>query len=202
MKGLLFLLLAPLLSTAQTRQVAGQIQKGNSEQLADASIVLLDSTYQQIREMKTDLSGKFELTLKQHTKYYLKASHLNFGTKELFFYSDTIKSPLIVTLIPKAKQLEEVNVVGRQPRLIRKLDRLEFNVQHSNLSALNTWDILKRTPLVMANGSDLMVRGSKKIMVLINDRKILLSGEELKTYLENTAGNDVQSIEVITNPPA
>jgi len=202
MKGLLFLLLAPLLSTAQTRQVAGQIQKGNSEQLADVSIVLLDSTYQKIREMKTDLSGKFELTLKQHTKYYLKASHLNFGTKELFFYSDTIKSPLIVTLLPKAKELEEVNVVGRQPRLIRKLDRLEFNVQHSNLSALNTWDILKRTPLVMANGSDLMVRGSKKIMVLINDRKILLSGEELKTYLENTAGNDVQSIEVITNPPA
>ncbi|WP_343562052.1 outer membrane beta-barrel family protein [Sphingobacterium sp.] len=202
MKGLLLLFLASLCATAQTKQVEGQIQNQNREGLADASIVVMDSTYQRVLEMKADLEGKFELSLTAHTKYYLSASHLNFGAKELFFYSDTLKSPLILTLLPKAKELAEVNVVGRQPRLIRKLDRLEFNVQHSNLSALNTWDILKRTPLVMASGSDLMVRGSKKIMVLINDRKILLSGEELKTFLENTAGNDVQSIEVITNPPA
>lgn len=202
MKCLLFLLAAPLFVTAQTKQVGGQVRDGNNEVLADASIVLLDSTYQQISETKTDRAGKFEVSLLQHSKYYLKASHLNFGFLEIFFYSDTIKSPLMLTLLPKAKELAEVNVVGRQPRLIRKLDRLEFNVQNSNLSALNTWDILKRTPLVMASGSDLMVRGSKKIMLLINDRKVMLSGDELKTYLENTAGNDVQSIEVITNPPA
>src|SRR5690606_8167092 len=144
--------------------------------LADASVVLLDSTYRQIGEMKTDSAGKFKLTLTPHSKYYLKASHLNFGAKELFFYSDTVKSPLILTLLPQTKELEEVNVVGRQHRLTRKLDRLEFNVQNSNLSTYNTLDILKRTPLVMASGSDLMVRGSKKIVVLINDRKVLLSG--------------------------
>lgn len=203
MKSLLVVLLAvPLFVSAQTRQVGGQVRNENNELLADASIRLLDSTYQQLREMKTDSTGQFELSLTKNTKYYLRASHLNYASRELFFYSDTIISPLILTLLSKAKTLEEVDVVGRQPRLIRKLDRLEFNVQNSNLSALNTWDILKRTPLVMASGSDLMVRGSKKITVLINERKVMLSGDELKTYLENTAGNDVQSIEVITNPPA
>lgn len=202
MKWALFLLMIPSLATAQTKMMEGYIQHGHQERLSDASIILLDSTYQQIDEMKTDFRGKFSLALAPHTKYYLRASHLNFKSQELFFYSDTIREPFLITLLPQPKELEEVRVVGRQPRLIRKLDRLEFNVQNSNLSALNTWDILKRTPLVMANGSDLMVRGSRKILVLINDRKVMLSGEELKTYLENTAGSDVQSIEVITNPPA
>jgi len=202
MKLILFFLAFPLLLSAQTKQIGGQVQDTNKVALAGANVMLLDSNYQEIREVKTDHGGKFILPLDHHKGYYVRTTYLNFKPQEYFFSSDTISRPLVFELVPEAKMLEEAQVVGRPPRLIRKLDRLEFNVQNSNLSALNSWDILKRTPLVMANGSDLMVRGSKKIVVLINERKIMLSGDELKTYLENTAGSDVQSIEVITNPPA
>jgi hypothetical protein len=202
MKLILFFLAFPLLLSAQTKQIGGQVQDANKIVLAGATVMLLDSNYQEIREVKTDHFGKFILTLDNPSGYYLRTTYLNFKSQELFFRSDTISRPLLFELLPEAKVLEEAQVVGRAPRLIRKLDRLEFNVQNSNLSALNSWDILKRTPLVMVNGADLMVRGNKNIVVLINDRKVMLTGDELKTYLENTAGSDVQSIEVITNPPA
>lgn len=202
MKSILFFLAFPLLLSAQTKQIGGQVQDTNKILLAGATVVLLDSSYQTVSEVKTDRYGKFILPLNTHSGYYVRTTYLNFKPQELFFRSDTISRPLLFELLPEAKILEEAQVIGRQPRLIRKLDRLEFNVQNSNLSALNSWDILKRTPLVMASGSDLMVRGNKNIVVLINERKIMLTGEELKTYLENTAGSDVQSIEVITNPPA
>ncbi|MBB1644328.1 outer membrane beta-barrel family protein [Sphingobacterium sp. UME9] len=202
MKLILFFLAFPLLLSAQTKQIGGQVQDANKIVLAGATVMLLDSNYQEIREVKTDHFGKFILTLDHPNGYYLRTTYLNFKSQELFFRSDTISRPLLLELLPEAKVLEEAQVVGRAPRLIRKLDRLEFNVQNSNLSALNSWDILKRTPLVMVNGADLMVRGNKNIVVLINDRKVMLTGDELKTYLENTAGSDVQSIEVITNPPA
>ncbi len=202
MKLILFFLAFPLLLSAQTKQIGGQVQDANKIVLAGATVMLLDSNYQEIREVKPDHFGKFVVTLDHPSGYYLRTSYLNFKSQELFFRSDTISRPLLLELLPEAKVLEEAQVVGRAPRLIRKLDRLEFNVQNSNLSALNSWDILKRTPLVMVNGADLMVRGNKNIVVLINDRKVMLTGDELKTYLENTAGSDVQSIEVITNPPA
>ncbi len=202
MKLILFFLAFPLLLSAQTKQIGGQVQDANKIVLAGATVMLLDSNYQEIREVKTDHFGKFVVTLDHPSGYYLRTSYLNFKSQELFFRSDTISRPLLLELLPEAKVLEEAQVVGRAPRLIRKLDRLEFNVQNSNLSALNSWDILKRTPLVMVNGADLMVRGNRNIVVLINDRKVMLTGDELKTYLENTAGSDVQSIEVITNPPA
>jgi len=202
MKLILFFLAFPLLLSAQTKQIGGQVQDANKIVLAGATVMLLDSNYQEIREVKTDHFGKFILMLDHPSGYYLRTTYLNFKSQELFFHSDTISRPFLLELLPEAKVLEEAQVVGRAPRLIRKLDRLEFNVQNSNLSALNSWDILKRTPLVMVNGADLMVRGNKNIVVLINDRKVMLTGDELKTYLENTAGSDVQSIEVITNPPA
>ncbi len=202
MKLILFFLAFPLSLLAQTRQIEGRVQDTNKVALAGATVMLLDSSYQEIREVKTDHGGKFILSLDPHNGYYVRTTYLNFRPQEYFFNSDTISRPLVFELVSEAKMLEEAQVIGRPPRLVRKLDRLEFNVQNSNLSALNSWDILKRTPLVMANGSDLMVRGSKKIVVLINERKIMLSGDELKTYLENTSGSDVQSIEVITNPPA
>jgi len=137
MKLILFFLAFPLLLSAQTKQIGGQVQDTNKILLAGATVVLLDSSYQEVSEVKTDRYGKFILPLDPHSGYYVRTTYLNFKPQELFFRSDTISRPLLFELLPEAKILEEAQVIGRQPRLIRKLDRLEFNVQNSNLSALN-----------------------------------------------------------------
>ncbi|RZK36283.1 MAG: TonB-dependent receptor, partial [Hymenobacter sp.] len=86
--------------------------------------------------------------------------------------------------------------------LKRKADRLEFNIDQTPLQNLNGWDILKNTPNVVVKNDELSVRGSTQILVTINDKKILMSQEQLKQFLENTEGSSINSVEVITNPPA
>lgn len=59
----------------------------------------------------------------------------------------------------------------RKPVVKRKVDRLEFNVENSNISSLNAWEILKKTPNVTASNNVLTVKGSTGILVTINDKK-------------------------------
>ena len=86
--------------------------------------------------------------------------------------------------------------------LKRKADRLEFNIDQTPLQNLNGWDILKNTPSVVVKNDELSVRCNTQILVTINDKKVMMSQEQLKQLLENTEGSSIQSVEVITNPPA
>ncbi len=98
--------------------------------------------------------------------------------------------------------IEAVTIKANKPLLKRKIDRLEFNIDNTPLQNLNAWDILKSTPNVLVKNEELSVRGNSQIIVTINDKKTLMTQEQLKQLLENTDGNNVSSVEVITNPPA
>lgn len=96
----------------------------------------------------------------------------------------------------------EIAVVAKRNTLKRKIDRLEFTVEGTPLQNMNGWEILSNTPNVLVRNESISVRGSDQIIVTINDRKTLMSQEELKQFLESTPGSQIYSIEVITNPPA
>lgn len=100
------------------------------------------------------------------------------------------------------KSIETFTLQGKKPLLKRKIDRLEFTVDKTPLQNLNAWDILKNTPNILVKNEELSVRGNSQIIVTINDKKTLMTQEQLKQLLENTDGNNVSSVEVITNPPA
>ena len=107
---------------------------------------------------------------------------------------------------PKEKDttivLNAVSVSGKKPMLKLKADRLEFNIENTPLQNLNGWDILKNTPNVVVKNEELTIRGSSQILVTINDKRTMMTQEQLKMFLENMDGNNISSIEVITNPPA
>ncbi|TDO23777.1 outer membrane beta-barrel family protein [Pedobacter duraquae] len=107
-----------------------------------------------------------------------------------------------ITLAQNPNELNEVVVMAKRPTITRKIDRIDFNVENTILSSSSAWEIVKRAPGVQSGGDQLAVRGSRSIIVTINDKKVTLSGDELKAFLESTAGNDIKSVEVITNPPA
>lgn len=98
--------------------------------------------------------------------------------------------------------LNTINVNYKKPMLKRKADRLEFNIDQTPLQNLNGWDILKNTPNIVMKNDELSVQGSTQILVTINDKRTLMSQEQLKQFLENTDGSSISSVEVITNPPA
>ena len=97
--------------------------------------------------------------------------------------------------------LDEVVVNSVKPLIERKADRLIFNVENSVASQGSSWEVLKRTPGVIAVQDNLQVR-NQSVTVYINDRKVQLSSLEVRSLLENLSGAQIKLIEVINNPPA
>jgi len=202
-KIILLLLFLPIALYAQEFKITGTIKDKASQVLQFADVLLLtipDSTLV-VSTLSLD-NGTFELR-SPAGNYTLKISTLGFEDyySPVMINKDINVGNIILTNTPK--ELDNVNINAKRPIVKRKIDRLEFDVENSALSSTNAWEILRKTPTVTASsGGNLTVRGSNGILVTINDKKIYLSGEELKQLLENTNGEDIKAIEVITNPPA
>ena len=172
-----------------------------NEKLSSVKVELYNSQNTLIKELKTDENGKFILEgiAEQEVKLVVKNQGYSLFEKKLDL---TKLEPLNIILKKESQEIEGVVMTKRKPLVKRKVDRLEFNVENSNISSLNAWEILKNTPSVTVNNEVLGVKGSTGILVTINDKKVMLTGDELKNLLENTQGDEVKSVEVITNPPA
>jgi hypothetical protein len=190
-----------MMMLAQKQKIAGTVMDTENQKLSAVNIVLYNSKNELIKELKTDGSGGFILEgiNEQNVKLVVRNNGYSVFEKNL-----DLEKPdaLQIILRKETREIEEVVMTKRNPVVKRKVDRLEFNVENSNISSLNAWEILKKTPNVTVNNNVLTVKGSGGILVTINDKKVMLTGDELKNLLENTQGDEVKSIEVITNPPA
>lgn len=186
---------------AQKQKIAGTVMNTENEKLSAVNVILYNSRNELIKELKTDGNGGFMLEdiKEQNIKLVIKNNGYSLFEKNL-----DLEKPeaLQIILRKETKEIEGVVMTKRKPLIKRKIDRLEFNVENSNISSLNAWEILKNTPNVAVNNNVLTVKGSAGILVTINDKKVMLTGDELKNLLENTQGDEVKSVEVITNPPA
>ncbi|OGX88936.1 hypothetical protein BEN48_07950 [Hymenobacter glacialis] len=103
----------------------------------------------------------------------------------------------------QATALKEVKVKGRKPQFERLADRTIVNVADSPLSAgATTLDVLGRSPgVTLGAGDNLSLRGRQGVLVVIDGKRQPMSGIELAEYLRALPAEQVQSIELITNPP-
>ncbi|MBV6881623.1 outer membrane beta-barrel family protein [Epilithonimonas ginsengisoli] len=188
------LLIFPILIWSQS--IKGHIENEKQEPISEGVI--------QINEKEiynSDEKGNFEIDGISVFPVSLSIKKTGFRDYELTLE----ESDLSLNIILKKDTLntiETVTIRANKPLLKRKIDRLEFNIDNTPLQNLNAWDILKSTPNVLVKNEELGVLGNSQIIVTINDKKTLMSQEQLKQLLENTDGNNVSSVEVITNPPA
>jgi len=106
-----------------------------------------------------------------------------------------------LVLLESSSNLDEVTVTAKRPTISKGVDRITFNVENSVLSSGNSFEILKRTPGVIVSQGQLLIK-NRPADVYINDNKVYLTAQELQQLLEGFSGENVKSVEVITNPPA
>ncbi|NAW50275.1 outer membrane beta-barrel protein [Elizabethkingia argentiflava] len=63
-------------------------------------------------------------------------------------------------------------------------------------------DVLRIAPSIRVQNDQISMMGKSSISVMVDDRQILLSGEDMINFLKNIKLDNIKSIEVITNPPA
>lgn len=190
-------------SYAQNVSLSGDVYDATGQTVPFASAMIInpaDTTA--YKSAAADENGHFVIDNIRKGEYTFKILAMGYEeyVQPLLLQQDTALGKIVLS--ETAQLLDEVVVTAKQPVVRRKIDRLEFNVENSTLSSDNAWEILKKTPGVTVSSDALSIRGSRGILVTINDRKVYLTGTELKNLLENTDGGDVKSIEVITTPPA
>ena len=190
------------IALAQSYGLMGKVRDQNNEAIPFASVFLLRSSDSVlVKGTSADDYGNFELTNVPKGLYLLQASYIGWASKNMVLDISNDVTIGAIIIAQESEELEEVVVTANRPQVERKVDRLVFNVENTVLSQSTSWDILKQTPGVIAMQDELQIR-NQAATVYINDRKVQLSGEEVRNLLENYQGENIKSVEVISNPPA
>lgn len=132
-----------------------------------------------------------------HYQIYVK-SNFDIVYYEQFFLDMSKKKNLYCHL--KSVALEEVVITSKM--FHKESDRLVFDVALSpKAKGNNAFSLLKETPLVSnTSGTAFKILGTSDAVIYVNGRKTNMDAEATLEYLKNIPSEQIQKIEVITNP--
>ena len=190
------------LASAQDYKLTGLVMDGNGNPIVFANVVLQTTDSLLIKGTSTDEKGFFQLENLQEGNYLLIASYIENKSEPLFVALNTDKDIGQLVIKENTQELDEVVVAYKKPTLEQKVDRLVFNIENTALSDSDIWSVLKRTPGVVVNQDELTIKGSSNISIMINGRLVNIPQSDIINLLSGSSASNVQSIEVITTPPA
>ena len=197
-----FLLLFTTSMLSQSASIGGRVLDAENNAISFVSVLLFEEeSANPFKGTTTDENGNFSFHNLKESTYRITFSFVGFKTNEIAVEAILVKNIGNIILEESLEELDVTIVTAKKPTILKKVDRLIFNVENTTLSSGNSWEILKRTPGVISIQESLMIRG-EGASVYLNGRKVQISSSELKTFLEGFSGANVKSIEVITNPPA
>lgn len=194
---------------AQTGQISGTVLSANQKDMEGAVVSLLKAADSSV--VKTTLAeanGAFAFVALKNNIFRVMISHIGYQK----FLSEPItldgQRPIIIslklTLLVDDKQLTEVNVVAKKNFIERRIDRTIVNpeVLIGNAGA-TLLEILEKSPGVQVDANGIIsLKGRPGVMVFVDDKPTYLSGSDLANYLRSLSSGSVETIEVMTNPPA
>lgn len=188
---------------AYSQQLSGIIQDPEEKPIPFLNVVLYDKLNEVAAATITDEKGNFKFEGIAEDYYQIEVSGMGYET-----YRNGLNMPAgdkqLETIILKtaAESLEEVTVKASKPVIDVQPDKTVLNVdQLAAVAGDNTLDLLRRAPGVrLDNDDNVVVEGRSGVTYYINGRQSFLSGEDLKGYLRSLTSDDIESIEIITQP--
>ena len=176
------------------------------EPLIGATVELLTSTQPNAPQMAvTDEKGLAVFSLKSFATFSIKVRFVGYAEVSAVLSPEAIATQkLTLTLQPDSKTLEGVTVSGRKALIQRVQGKTIVNVDAAVTNAGTTvLEVLEKSPGVMVDrNGGLSLMGKTGVLVLIDDKQTYLSGAELNNLLSGMSSNQVDQIELITNPSA
>lgn len=196
----LTLILLPLLLFSQIR-IKGEIVDFNNIPSELVEVLLYNSDSTAVKNEFSDINGGFEIEANTGN-YRLQLRQLG---EVLFEKNIELRKDLNLGII-KIKitnQLQTVVIETKKKLIERKVDRLVFNVENSILATGgDAIDALKVTPGIKVQNDAIKMIGKRGMALMVDDRMIQLSEDDLINYLKTISSDNIKSIEVITTPPA
>lgn len=182
--------------------ISGQIKNKANKSVELVEVQLQNKDSIVVKSDLTDADGKFKIETKTGS-YLLIIKQLG-----LILYKHKIAATAdlnmgIIQITEKEQQLNEVVVTQRKKLIVRKVDRLIFNVENSiAATGGDAVDALKVTPGIKVQNDKIAMIGKSGMAVMVDDRLMQLGGDDLINFLKTIPADNIKSIEVITTPPA
>ncbi|ULQ56075.1 TonB-dependent receptor [Flavihumibacter rivuli] len=207
---LLILLVNGLFASAQfSGKVTGTVVDAKSRAAEGATVSLLkakDSTVAKFAVAGN--TGQFEMDKLPEGKYLLSVSVVGHDTWTSPLFELSAASPVkefsSVKLSEAQRSLSGVTVTARRPMVEVKADRTLVNVEASvtNVGA-TALEVLEKSPGVSVDrDGNISIKGRQGVMVMIDGKPSYLNGSELASLLSSMNANQLDQIEIMTNPPA
>lgn len=196
-------------SQAQTGKISGKVIDGSAKTIESATITLHNAKDSAVAKMgAASKEGIFSFEGIADGKYLVSVTavgHSKAWTSAFVVSSTstTVNLP-IIELVPLSKDLSAVTVTGRRPLVEQKIDRMVVNVDAavSNVGA-TALEVLEKSPGVSVDkDGNISLKGKQGVQIFIDGRPSYLSGAELVNLLKNMNANQLDQIELMTNPPA
>ena len=155
----------------------------------------------------SDNEGKYEITTNKNGDYLLLFTGIGYEgkySKKYTFLDAQVIIVETVKLTEVSKNLQNIVIVSKKPMIEVKADKTVFNVEQSiNAQGSDALELLRKSPGVQVdNNENISMKGKTGVRVYVDGKMMQLDTKDLAAYLKSINSNDIEAIEMISNPSA
>lgn len=205
--NILFFLLTFIAAQSQTASIKGQLQDADGAAVVFANVALYSAADSSLAKVETsDENGIFKMQDLAAGRYFLKATYV--GSADLvkpgIELADGQQLDLGTWAFDPTVELAQATVTAQRAMVEVKPDRTVFNVEGTiNSVGSDAIELLRKAPGVTVDNNDnINVLGRAGVLVYVDGKRLPLGGEDLSNYLKNLSAEQIDRIDIITNPGA
>lgn len=203
--------IASLLSlqlVAQTGSLHGILKDEQGTPLIYANMGLFNATDSSLaKASNSNETGHFEFKDLQNGSYYLKSTYVGMEDYQLggiSIQNNQTQDLGVLKMNTTPINLKETTISAKRSILEVKPDRLVFNVEGTiNSIGSDALSLLRKAPSVTVDNNDnISLLGRSGVLVYLDGKRVPMSGQDLSNYLQNLPAEQIDRIDIITNPGA
>jgi len=188
-----------------TGKIEGFVYNPDKEPAAFSTVVLMNKDSIFMNGTLSGEKGDYSFDKLKSGDYYIMVRNVEFKT----YVSDLISlreeqvySLGNIELKTRLNDLEEIVIKGEKAMVEVHADKMVYNVSASvNSTGKSALDLLSTSPGVRVDmDNNIILQGKSGVQIYINGRPSRISGSDLANLLEGMRSEDIEAIEIISNP--
>lgn len=193
---------------SQTAEIRGQFQDAAGGAVAFANVGLYNAADSTLAKAETsNESGIFQMKGLRAGNYFLVATYVGFADFRKADIQLGAQQQLdlgILSFEAQAVELAAATVKASRAMIEVKPDRTVFNVEGTiNSIGADALALMRKAPGIMVDNNDnITVLGRSGVLIYVDGKRLPLAGQDLSNYLQNLQAEQIDRIDIITNPGA